>query len=75
MFFQRDNYGFSAPVVFCTCVPVLARGKAKAGPMREASASGLAYEDASPKASTVGAVNVDKLTELAIITLGEHLPQ
>ena len=132
MLFQRDNYGFSAPVVFrstnsrrfrrgqsegngytlgehwtnrrrfrrrdaehhrgalrvslstptdCrrlkapTFGAPLAKGIAKAGPAREASALGLAYEDASPKAPTVGAVDVDKLTELAIITLEEHLPQ
>ena len=30
------------------------------------------FEAASPKAPTFGAVNVDKLTELAIITLKEH---
>ena len=42
MLFQRDNYGFSALVVF--------RNKARL------------------------AVNVDKVTELAIITLAEHLP-
>jgi len=53
--------------------PSLAKGTAKAGPTREASALGLACEDASPKAPTVGDVNVDKLTELAIITWKEHL--
>ena len=30
------------------------------------------FEAASPKAPTFGAVNADKLTELAIITLKEH---
>ena len=50
----------------------LAKGVAKAGPVSGASALGLACEAASPKAPTVGAVNVDKLTELAIITLIEH---
>ncbi len=32
----------------------------------------IACEAASPKAPTFGAVNVDKLTELAIIMLKEH---
>ena len=47
------------------CVAPLAKGMAKAGPVSEASALGLACEARL-------AVNVDKLTEPAIITLKEH---
>ena len=54
------------------CVVSLDKGTAKAGPVSEASALGSACESASPKAPTCGAVNVDKLTEIAIIMLKEH---
>ena len=47
------------------CVAPLDKGVAKAGPASEASALGLACEARL-------AVNVDRLTELAIITLKEH---
>jgi hypothetical protein len=47
------------------CVPPLDKGIAKAGPASAASALGLACEARL-------AVNVDKLTEFAIITLIEH---
>ena len=63
MLSQRDNYRFSTPGVFRIRVPVLARGRAKAGPTKEARALGLAYEDTSPKAPAVGAVSVDTLKE------------
>ncbi len=54
-----DNDGFSVPVVFRSFVPVLDKGIAIAC-------------GASPKAPTVGAVGIHKLTELAIITRREH---
>ncbi len=44
----------------------LAKGTARAGPMSEANALGLACEARL-------AVNLDKLTELAIIMLKEHI--
>jgi hypothetical protein len=47
------------------CVVPLDKGTARAGPMSEANALGLAYEARL-------AVNPDKLTELAIIMLKEH---
>lgn len=53
MLYPCANYGFSAPVVFRSCVPVLDKGMAIACKARLA-------------------VNVDKLTELAISTGIEH---
>jgi len=47
------------------CVAPLDKGVARAGPMSAANALGLACEARL-------AVNVDKLTELAIIMLKEH---
>jgi len=77
MLYRWDNHGFSIPVVFRSkalrvslstpsdCVAPLYKGMAKAGLTREASALGLACEARL-------AVNVDKLTELAIIPSIEH---
>ena len=65
MLLQRYNYGLSVPVVSRSRVAVFDKGVARAGPASEASALGLACEARL-------AVDVDRLTELAIITLKEH---
>ncbi len=106
MLFQRDNYGFSAPVVFrSTNSRRFRRGQSEGngytlGEHWNADAKhhrgALRVSLSTPtdcrrlKAPTFGAplakgiaiayearlaVDVDKLTELAIITLEEHLPQ
>ena len=51
--------------LWCFAARRSAKAMAKAGPVSEASALGLACESRL-------AVNVDKLTELAIIMLREH---
>ena len=64
----RNSTGTPLRVSFSTptgCVAPLDKGVAKAGPMSAANALGLACEAHL-------AVNVDKLTELAIIRLKEH---
>ncbi len=86
--FQCDNYGFSDPVVFCSKAQCEANGhslvehwNAAAGHHRVALRVSLSTPtDCVPplgKGATITcearlAVNIDKLTELAIITLKEH---
>jgi hypothetical protein len=88
MLFQCDNYGFSVPVVFRSKAQCEANGcsldehwNAAAGNHRGALRVSLSTPtDCVPplaKGATIAcearlAVNVDKLTELAIITLKEH---
>ena len=90
MLHQCDNYGFSIPAVFCSKAQCEANGyslvehwNAVAGHHRDALRVSLSTPtDCVPspgKGITITcktrlAVNVDKLTELAIITLMEHLP-
>ena len=91
MLFQRDNYGFSPPVVFRSKAQCEGNGytlgehwNADAGHHRDALRVSLSTPTGcvAPLAKGMAiacearlAVNVDKLTELAIITLEEHLPQ
>ena len=86
--FQRNNYGFSGPVVFRSKAqregngPVLVKCcNAAGGHHRPALRVGLSTptDCVSPldKGAAIAcearlAVNVDKLTELAIITLKDH---
>ena len=88
MLYQCDNYGFSVPVVFrskAQCegngYSLVERWNAVAGHHRDALRVSLSTPtDCVPslvKGMAIGcetrlAVNVDKLTELAIITLMEH---
>ncbi len=88
MLCQCDNYGFSVPVVFCSKTQCEANGhslveycNAAAGHHRDALRVSLSTptDRVAPLAKGLAiacearlAVNVDKLTELAIITLTEH---
>ncbi len=86
--FQSDNYGFSVPVVFRSKAQCAGNGRtlakccnAVAGHHRNALRVSLSTSTdcVAPLAKGAAiacearlAVNVDKLTELAIITLKEH---
>ena len=88
MLYQCDNYGFSDPVVFCSKAQCEGNGQslveycnADAGHHRVALRVSLSTptDCVAPLAKGLAiaceerlAVNVDKLTELAIITLKEH---
>ena len=88
MLFQCDNYGFSVPVVFRSKAQCEANGRSlvkhwnkAAGHHRDALRVSLSPPtDCVPpltKGATIArearlAVSIDKLTELAIITLKEH---
>ena len=88
MLFQRDNYGFSVPVVFHSKAQCEANGRSlveRWNIAAEHHSDALWVSLSSPtdcvpplaKGATIAcearlAVNDDKLTELAIITLKEH---
>ena len=88
MLYQRDNYGFSVPVVFCSKAQCEENGhslvehwNAVAEHHRDAlrvslstTTDGVAPLDKGAAIACEArlAVNVDKLTEFAIITLIEH---
>jgi hypothetical protein len=89
--FQHYNYGFSVPVVFRSKTQCESNGEslvehcnAAAGHHRDALRVSLSTptDSVAPLGKELAidfearlAVNVDKLTELAIITLKEHLCQ
>ena len=88
MFLQHNNYGFSAPVVFRSRVAALGKGTAIVCALRLAAkhhrsalrvSLSRSTDCVAPLARGTAnvcvarlAVNLDKLTELAIIMLKEH---
>ena len=88
MLYQRDNYGFSVPVVFCSKAQCEGNGHSLVeywNAVAEHHRDALRVSLSTPtgcvtpldKGTTIAcearlAMNVDKLTELAIITLIEH---